>query len=213
MFHADGTIDTTFGTGGFRTFDFNGNAGTHSFESLLVLPDGDWMTSAAMQNFIFRKFCPQSDVPHISETMGVLSTTGIGTYQWYCNDTLIASATQSTFTIIQNGVYTVMLTDAGGCTYLSEPFTVANAGLNELSANGFVISPNPVKDELKVSGIKFKSGDEIKITDVVGKEIYSDKIIFETSDMKLQTSNLQPGVYFLKINSANKKFIAKFIKQ
>ncbi len=74
---------------------------------------------------------------------------------------------------------------------------------------GVTVYPNPTRNEFKVSGIKFKPGDEIVLTSVLGKEIYKNKIAHSTSNIKLQTSNLKNGVYFITIKTNNGNVVRK----
>jgi OmpA-OmpF porin, OOP family len=86
-------------------------------------------------------------------------------------------------------------------------------GIEEQNQNDAIkIYPNPVKDEFKVSGLKFKVGEkaEIKIFDVLGKEVYQN--VFETSNFKLQTSNFSNGIYFAEINDGKNILRKKFLK-
>ncbi len=76
----------------------------------------------------------------------------------------------------------------------------------------FSVYPNPFKEEFKVSGLKFKVGDVIKIVDVFGKEVFSKSFVSQTSNLKLQTTNLSQGIYFIEVHSRNKKAIRKIIK-
>lgn len=55
-------------------------------------------------------------------------TAGSGTLAWFENGVAIAGATKDSVTVTPQGTastYSVMLSDAGGCTATSEPFTVA----------------------------------------------------------------------------------------
>jgi hypothetical protein len=87
-------------------------------------------------------------------------------------------------------------------------------GIEEQIAGAEIkIYPNPVGEELKVTGLKFKVGEkaEIKITDVLGKEIYRNIIL--TSDFRLPTSHFNNGTYFLEINDGKNIFRKKFLKE
>ncbi len=211
LLNTNGTIDSTFGTNGFRVFDLNANSG-HALNNILELPSGAWLAGGSANSFFIKKYTDLSNVPHISQSIGLLTTTGIGTYQWFLNGLPISAATQSTFAFTQNGIYTMMITNAEGCTYLSDPFTVNNVLVTEIFSSSINIYPNPVLNELTVSGLKFNIGDEIKIIDVVGKEIYSHKIEQETSNLKINTLAFLEGIYFIKIKSGDKKGVARFVK-
>ncbi|MEO5570993.1 MAG: T9SS type A sorting domain-containing protein [Bacteroidia bacterium] len=71
------------------------------------------------------------------------------------------------------------------------------------------IYPNPVKDELTISGLPGEK--EIVIKDILGKEIYRNQ--FSNSTIQLPTSNFQKGIYFIEINTGTKVIRKKFVKE
>ncbi|MFI5218099.1 MAG: SBBP repeat-containing protein [Bacteroidia bacterium] len=84
-------------------------------------------------------------------------------------------------------------------------------GLNEKNTTHFVsVYPNPVNSELNIQSRELIT--EIKIYDIVGKEVFNSQLQTKSNRLKLQTSNYTTGVYFIEIISENKKSITKFIK-
>ncbi len=84
-------------------------------------------------------------VPVIVRTGSVLSTTlGYTTYQWILNGAPITGETNSTANAGQDGRYTVQVTDANGCSALSDSLHVS-LGVNEASSDVTLINiyPNP----------------------------------------------------------------------
>jgi bilirubin oxidase len=84
--------------------------------------------------------------------------------------------------------------------------------------NSISVYPNPANGYLaltlsKGEGTVSTIPVEIKITDVLGIEIYHHKIPGPTSNFKFQISDFDSGIYFLQIKSGNKLFTQKFIKQ
>ena len=70
----------------------------------------------------------------------------------------------------------------------------------DFKTDEFSIYPNPVKDELFVSGLKKEADYEIFTAE--GRLVKKGK-----SDKKIQVSLLQKGVYFIKILNSNLKFV------
>ena len=139
-------------------------------------------------------------IPTISETSGVLTSTPATTYQWYLNGSLIAGATNQSYTPSQNGIYVVRITDANGCVYmysLGYDF-VSTTSVNEAAENNFIhVYPNPttglVNFELLSEG-KY----EVMVTDISGRNILT------TSDQRsFDLSGYETGIYFLKIRTEN----------
>jgi len=72
--------------------------------------------------------------------------------------------------------------------------------INELSDNYFEIYPNPANTYLQVKSENLK-GKNIEVLDITGK------VIKQVKSNKLDISDLQNGVYFIKIGTQVQKFI------
>ena len=72
-----------------------------------------------------------------------------------------------------------------------------------------MIYPVPVSSELGVRSSETIA--EIRILDVLGNEIVK-KANLKTTNHKLQTSNLSPGIYFIRVKTKDGAGSAKFIK-
>jgi hypothetical protein len=67
------------------------------------------------------------------------------------------------------------------------------------------IYPNPVRDELYISGV---SGQfEVQVFTLTGQEVLND-----TDTYKVDVRKLKKGMYFLKINKGSENTLLKFIK-
>ncbi len=69
----------------------------------------------------------------------------------------------------------------------------------EVSQAQFTISPNPARSEVTITSETIV--DKIEIVDVLGKTITTKNGIFE-SNFTLDVSNLQSGLYFIKLNNS-----------
>lgn len=92
--------------------------------------------------------------------------------------------------------------------------TLVNVNDVKNMENTFAIFPNPTQDEFNIQSSKFKAGDEIRIVDAVGREVYKSKLNTSTSNIKLQANNLPNGIYFIRLSpvhdegvSSSKKII------
>ncbi len=100
----------------------------------------------------------------------------------------------STNTLVGNPA---TLTDSGGTvtTYCS------NVGVNELTAyNLFFISPNPSSENFVITFSRFINNGDIEIYNVLGEDIFSDKIMNE-SKKEIQLKNVRDGIYFVNRNT------------
>ena len=74
--------------------------------------------------------------------------------------------------------------------------------------SAITISPNPA-NEYSVISFQFKTGDEIRLTDVSGRALFTKTITVPTSNLKLKTSNFANGIYFVEIISGNERVSKK----
>ncbi|MEP6513032.1 MAG: T9SS type A sorting domain-containing protein [Parafilimonas sp.] len=74
------------------------------------------------------------------------------------------------------------------------------------------ISPNPVKDILKIEGLNSSTSTTLMITDISGRVVAQINITAETYSWNIQ--RLPSGIYYLMVTENNKQAAAiKFIKQ
>lgn len=108
------------------------------------------------------------------------------------------------------GAQTTLLTSAGSRDgYFAVYGSVTNSITeNTFTENSFSVYPNPFDEELTVPAIQPGIKLEIKIYDLYGKELLAQQLM---PDMKLQTSNLATGVYFLKVTAGGKSFYKKIV--
>ena len=86
-------------------------------------------------------------------------------------------------------------------------------GIEELSSNGISIYPNPTIDKLNIAiNSDLVSISSASIYDALGKLVMTEKLNAELTTIR--TSNIDSGVYFVKITSNNREIkIEKFVKQ
>ncbi len=139
---------------------------------------------------------------------------GFSTYQWNNN-----SNTQ-TITVDTNGLYCVIVTNSSVCSDTDCVFVTLDAlSTGNISGeSNFIIYPNPadestviswqraVNSQLPVNGSNIT---ELKIFDATGKIVLTKRCT--TSDCLLPTGNLLSGVYFVEIQSGDKKIRRKLI--
>lgn len=78
---------------------------------------------------------------------------------------------------------------------------------------GISLFPNPTSGELNIQGLMFEAGDEVKIFDLLGKEVYFTQFSNTTANVKIQTANMKNGVYFVNVKTENKTETKKIIVQ
>ena len=210
LFLPNGTPDEAFGIRGLRQFNFDNDTDTRPLDGLLELPNGQWITAFAANSFLFKKYGNVSNFPHISQTGIELSTVGIGSYKWFLEGVAISDAMNQTFTPVQNGNYSVMITNINGCKGTSTVFSVTNLGLNDNSINKKInIFPNPTKGMVTITNQDNLSIDKIEIVDTLGKIVSEET----SSTSQIDISKFSKGIYILKIHSGKSVFQKKIVKQ
>jgi len=132
------------------------------------------------------------------------------TYQWYLNGQPIAGATNPLWIATQSGSYTVVVSDANGCTAQSLPVLINVTGIKEIAEAQVNIYPNPLQEgnwNLEVNAPLL--GSKIEVFDAEGRLVYRNEIVNQKSEIIM---NAARGVYMLRISSSNNTISRKLIK-
>ncbi|MEO5570124.1 MAG: T9SS type A sorting domain-containing protein, partial [Bacteroidia bacterium] len=157
---------------------------------------------------------PLPAMPVITQGFDTLYASGAGPYQWYFNGVLIPGATLSYFVVTQNGNYTVMVTDANGCSITSSLFNYTSVGIHELSISGIHIYPNPVSGTaLNLTWDKKELINTVSIENMLGQQVVVFTNLSGKAMLTIQVTNLTSGVYNLHCFTSKSNFNYKFIKE
>jgi PKD repeat protein len=130
----------------------------------------------------------------------MLNSTEAATYQWYLDGEAIPGAEAQTLAPLVNGMYTVEITDANGCTAISDEFQVLSVGAAEREASPIVVYPQPAGDVLFVEGATM--GDNYRLVDARGRVVAVGYI--SDARQAIELDALSGGAYALVIgDSAN----------
>ncbi len=129
--------------------------------------------------------------------------------QWYNQNGIINGAVNQNYTPTESGDYYVIITQ-NGCSSTSSIFNY-----NFLANDEFVLSdnikifPNPTNSKINIDfGNQFKLiGSQIKITNLLGQEIFESKINQQIIEISL-SSMATKGLYFVRIVNSENKVIA-----
>ncbi len=123
-----------------------------------------------------------------------LSTaTRYDTYQWCQNSHPIPGAQDSTYTVVENGDYTVIVSKNKVCFDTSDVYKVTNVGIYSSAVSPRIVSvfPNPAKEMIYINA---NGKVDVKLTTLDGRIV--NKVV-DAVDMPL--SNLADGMYLLQI--------------
>lgn len=154
--------------------------------------------------------------PVITANGYILSTiTGATSYTWFYNATEINGATTNQHTVLQAGLYRVMVADVNGCKNFSDDFNAVITGINDLELLGYKISlfPNPVTDHVTINVSPNNSISKTftaTLSDIYGKTISVQKLKDGTN--KIYMTTLAQGHYFVTIKNGNSVKTVKLIK-
>ncbi len=139
-------------------------------------------------------------------TASVITAGGFSPYTYAWNN----AATTSEITVAK-GDYSVVVTDANGCT-ANASVTVAEKtnSINDLAIASLAIFPNPVANELNVK-FNASSSATIELVNVTG-QVIATKNANQFANVTFDTAELNAGVYFINIKVAEGTFTQKVIK-
>ncbi|MEO5674781.1 MAG: T9SS type A sorting domain-containing protein, partial [Chitinophagales bacterium] len=149
---------------------------------------------------------PTPATPIISQVGYTLTSTFASTYQWQLNSVDIPGATSQAYTVLQSGLYTVVVSDSNGCTNIASKDVVIS-GIDEVNddANIF-ISPNPSNGNFTIQLLKC-FGDEISIevVNALGQNIFSsaEKITGDKFKKEIDLRSMARGAYFIEVKTIN----------
>ncbi len=88
----------------------------------------------------------------------------------------------------------------------------ATVGINELQSDvlSFSAYPNPVSTILIINCLE--NINEVRIYDVLGKDVYNTAKLNSASELKIPTGNFSSGIYFVTFKTNNSTFNQKIIK-
>lgn len=193
----------------------SGGNGTNSIIVIFGSVSGDISVSASNScDTISGSFAvmvnPAPAIPTISFVNNILSSTSASTYQWYLNGVVIPGATSQDYTPMQNGFYSVVVTNAAGCEASSAVFDVIGLVVNEIFTNGpaFGITPNPLVTTSVVLLDKNTAAEFLTITNVQGR-IIREISLAGNHPVTLDRKDFAEGMYFISVLNAGHDLIAR----
>lgn len=145
----------------------------------------------------------------------LLTSTPAAGYQWYLDGTPLAGAVSQTFHPAVSGSYVVEITDATGCTNISEPYHYAGTGWDEVKRGKWQlkVTPNPVFN----SALSIYSSEllcELSVFNATGVLVFKNHFEPSSSSRKyvIPLNSWAKGIYFLKLNTERDARVVKVEK-
>jgi hypothetical protein len=124
-----------------------------------------------------------------------MSTGTFASYQWYRNGVLIPGATSQAYTAVRDGFYSVVVTDALGCSATSPVQQMTALEVGNINVMSVKLYPNPVENILLVEAAKAVN---ISINAIDGKQLLK-----ADNAKSIDLSHLPQGLYLVRITDAS----------
>ena len=82
---------------------------------------------------------------------------------------------------------------------------------NETSESKFKVYPNPTSGNITIEGLQSSANVNYELYDITGK-IVQTKTLLSSTNMNVNISHLQSGIYFLNLYENNKRYVHKVVK-
>ena len=186
----------------------------------VIVLDGNGCIDSSMtaDPVIVNVWDPEPELYQSGDSLIVTNASEFITYQWFVGSSPIPGATGPVHVITESGVYHVEVVDDEGCSGSSFNIEMTCCvGIEEAYFDGSVlVYPNPNNGHITLE-ISLNQHRDIHIGmyDMVGKQVWSDKEIGFTDQIRKQydLSTLPDGVYFLRIYADDQMTVQKLIKQ
>lgn len=141
--------------------------------------------------------------PSISQKENKLISSSATGNQWFLNDSAISGATDSLYSPLTNGNYSVQVTKNGCSSERSDTYSYMVTSINDpVLESRIVLFPNPIHQTLYIKSAVTEPV-EVRLFDQLGKMILVRKIKFGTSE--IDVTYLSKGVYLLLITGERTK--------
>ena len=162
------------------------------------------------QSFCVKPMKPIITMTNLNSPTLILSSNCVSGNQWYSGDQMIPGAINQTLILQETGSYKVRVNEDDCISEFSETKSLVVTGDIAIGDYEVSIFPNPVDDLLIVKS-KTREIDQIRISDLAGKEIDLKQI--RSNECELDVSNYATGIYILKVQSGKVVTVSKFAKK
>jgi photosystem II stability/assembly factor-like uncharacterized protein len=165
------------------------------------------------QTFCVSPLTPIISMNKDSQTNKITLTSSSSTgNQWFLNGTKIENTTNQVIDVTQPGTYSLLVTIGGCSSELSDPIEIKVVTQDSPTNSEIRIYPVPAEQDLNIgySTSEFYTF-VVDVIDLQGRTVLSN--LEGVDNIKLDVSSLLPSLYFLRVTSANKIEILKFIKR
>jgi len=136
---------------------------------------------------------------------------GYVSWQWYRDGAPIPGAADSVYTVDTNGVYSVKVTSADGCTD-SSAYTVTNVSVTDHGMPAVGIYPNPAKDQVTIRADRLLHNASVRLVNIVGK-VVGEQSGLTGSSFVYYIGDIPAGAYFVEVRKGVSVTRLKLLKE
>ena len=136
------------------------------------------------------------DIQLTKNEISTLTASGGIFYEWYFEDSLILSGTDSIFQALEYGTYQVTGYDEFGCK------KTVSIDINFTNCQEIMIYPNPSSGVFTIRAIPEKI-ESIIIYNTIGQIVYQHDETLSSKELLNLEAELSGGIYFISVKTAN----------
>jgi hypothetical protein len=152
--------------------------------------------------------------PVITQNLDILSSSAPTGNQWYMDGIIISGATSQTYTILQDGTYTDVVTINGCSSDVSNSIVIIHTGIGDSDKEAISINPNPNNGAFWLTiNSKTATVYDMKVLNSLGDVVHHVSRLEVSGDFK-QYFNLQglpAGMYTVVLRSATQQVTRKIV--
>ncbi len=176
-----------------------------SYDVSLITTNANGNDTLTLFNYITVNATPA--FPSITQVGYTLTSSLASSYQWELNTVDIPGATNQSYTILQSGIYTVVIGDSNGCVNSASKEVIITS-INEVDVNaGVSIYPNPSAGIITIEfSTSLLNNISMELINMVGLNVLSSTDIMNSSGSKkeIDLSDLGNGIYVMNLKYTDK---------
>jgi PKD repeat protein len=180
-----------------------------TYDVTLITTNANGNDTLTLSNYI--TVIPTPAAPIISQAGYTLTSTSSISYQWQLNSVDIPGATNQSYTVLQSGLYTVVVSDLNGCKN-SSSVDILISGIDEVQddANIF-IAPNPSNGNFSIELMNDFNNDHVSVNvlNALGQKVFTSVDKFSGIKWKkdIDLVDLARGVYLIQVKTNNNSWV------